>query len=96
MSVGFCFWLAQPDFEQNLTGLGFMPQSRSQTARSPIFRVGPGTGFSLVPRLPRSGTQTLKLCRRYIFAFQESLGTRLDGLTARGRGRVGSGHEVGV
>ena len=33
--------------------------------------------IGLVPRLPRSGMQTLKLCRRYIFAFQESLGTRL-------------------
>ena len=34
-------------------------------------------GCSLVPRLPCLGTQTLKLCRQYIFAFRESLGTRL-------------------
>ena len=35
--------------------------------------------LSLIPRLPRLGTQTLKLCRRgNMFAFQESLqGTRL-------------------
>jgi len=32
---------------------------------------------SLIPRLPHSGMRTLKLCRRYIFAFRESLGTRL-------------------
>ena len=41
--------------------------------------------YSLVPRLPRSGTETLKLCRRgepCLFRVPESLGTRLPGLDA--------------